>query len=413
MSLLDRYKDAVSWLKAAADESEKPNNVNLDQLLYNCDKCSEEVRAIRQHETHPIRKAALEQLSRCLAQNLNKLKMKQHQLRDEQSPYKKRHAATNSCSEEDSSSQSRRLAIQDTIVQKGNVKLQDVAGLKEAKQVLMEAIVMPLLYPHLFTGARQPWRRILLFGPPGTGKSRLAHAISSEINSTFYSVSSADLVSSFVGESERLIKELFQQVVFIDEIDSICRKRTAREEEHTRRIKTELLKQMEGSASGAESAQIFLMCATNCPWELDSAFLRRFQKRVYIPLPDREARISLLKLHSSNQVSLSESDWQIFADKTDGYSGSDISNMVLTALFEPIRDLQRATHWRHTSDGCYIPCSQSTEGASKMKLSAIESHQIKTRDVGLQDLMKAMSSVHKTVTKTELDRFTNFTQQFG
>ena len=76
------------------------------------------------------------------------------------------------------------------------------------------------------------------------------------------------------------------QVIFIDEIDSICRKRSAQEEEHTRRIKTELLKQMEGTRN-LDDSNIFLMCATNCPWELDTAFLRRFQKRIYIPLPDR------------------------------------------------------------------------------------------------------------------------------
>ena len=89
--------------------------------------------------------------------------------------------------------------------------------------------------------------------------------------------------------NQHIIKSIiyFKQVIFIDEIDSICRKRSAQEEEHTRRIKTELLKQMEGADNEHQAEQLFLLCATNCPWEIDSAFLRRFQKRIYIPLPDQ------------------------------------------------------------------------------------------------------------------------------
>lgn len=166
------------------------------------------------------------------------------------------------------------------------------------------------------------------------------------------------------------------QVVFIDEIDSICRKRSSREEEHTRRIKTELLKQMEGTRNCDES-DIFLLCATNCPWELDTAFLRRFQKRIYIPLPDRfelrtynendncihvhawlrnnsnfvsvsrEACLKLIKIHSNDALQLSDTEWQGLCEKMQGFSGSDIATVVLGAMFEPVRDLQRASHWKY------------------------------------------------------------------
>ncbi|WAR27893.1 VPS4B-like protein [Mya arenaria] len=235
----------------------------------------------------------------------------------------------------------RRAAIEETIVRKGGITFHDIAGLNEAKEALTEAIVMPLQFPHLFTG---------------------------EINFTFYCVSSSDLVSSWVGESEKLIKELFQHatchtggrsVIFIDEIDSICRQRSSREEEHTRRMKTELLKQMEGADNSSTNDKIFLLCATNCPWELDTAFLRRFQKRIYIPLPDREARISLIKIHTKeNKLELSDDEWLYLADKTDGYSGSDIANMTLGALFGPIRDLRNAQFWCQTKD----PAQRSSTG---------------------------------------------------
>jgi len=211
-------------------------------------------------------------------------------------------------SKPDEENNNRASAIEDTVLKSSNVTFDDIAGLEEAKNLLKEAIVLPLQFPHLFVGNRKPWKSILLYGPPGTGKSRMAQAVSSEISSTFYSVSSSDLLSSWFGESEKLIKELFaharnveggKAIIFIDEIDSLCRKRDSKEAETTRRVKTELLKQLEG-ASKTNKTDIFFLCATNCPWELDTAFLRRFEKRIFITLPDRDARKSLFKIHLGN-----------------------------------------------------------------------------------------------------------------
>ncbi|KAG5459277.1 MAG: vacuolar protein sorting-associated protein 4A [Olpidium bornovanus] len=136
---------------------------------------------------------------------------------------------------------------------KPNVKWEDVAGLEGAKEALKEAVILPVKFPHLFTGKRTPWKGILLYGPPGTGKSYLAKAVATEANSTFYSVSSSDLVSKWMGESERLVKQLFQMarenkpaIIFIDEVDALCSARGEGESEATRRIKTEFLVQMNG-----------------------------------------------------------------------------------------------------------------------------------------------------------------------
>ncbi|XP_041367723.1 vacuolar protein sorting-associated protein 4B-like [Gigantopelta aegis] len=324
-------------------------------------------------------------------------------------------------SSEDLQKRSRQSAIEETIVRAGSIRFSDVAGLTDAKQALTEAIVMPLHFPQLFTGGRKPWKRILLYGPPGTGKSRLAQAVASEINSTFYSVSSADLVSSWVGESEKLIKELFLQatnepgrsVVFIDEIDSICRKRNSREEEHTRRIKTELLKQMEGADTSVTADKIFLLCATNCPWELDLAFLRRFQKRIYIPLPDRESRLQLMKLHCrGTQVKFTDDDWNQLADQTDGYSGSDIATFTLGALLEPVRDLQSTKHWTQLPDGHFIPCSPHSD-AINASMVDLPPDKIVPRDVSLLDFIKSLQTHRKTVCEEELQKFEHFTKNFG
>merc|ERR1719491_2788379 len=158
------------------------------------------------------------------------------------------------------------------VMEKPNVKWTDVAGLEAAKEALKEAVILPIKFPHLFTGNRKPWRGILLFGPPGTGKSYLAKAVATEANnSTFFSVSSSDLVSKWLGESEKLVKNLFEMarehkpsIIFIDEVDSLCGSRSDNESESARRIKTEFLVQMQGVGNDTEG--ILVLGATNIPW---------------------------------------------------------------------------------------------------------------------------------------------------
>ncbi|KAI4828894.1 hypothetical protein KUCAC02_022965 [Chaenocephalus aceratus] len=198
-------------------------------------------------------------------------------------------------------------------------------GLEGAKEALKEAVILPIKFPHLFQGKRTPWRGILLFGPPGTGKSYLAKAVATEANnSTFFSVSSSDLVSKWLGESEKLVKSLFTlarenrpSIIFIDEIDSLCGSRSENESEAARRIKTEFLVQMQGVGTNNEG--VLVLGATNIPWTLDlryqekvqinyllplqkrnavrAVLLYKFEKRIYIPLPEEHARSFMFKLH--------------------------------------------------------------------------------------------------------------------
>lgn len=246
---------------------------------------------------------------------------------------------------------------------KPNVKWEDVAGLEGAKALLKEAVILPIKFPQLFTGKRQPWRGILLYGPPGTGKSYLAQAVATEFGAamdgadcTFMSVSSSDLVSKFQGESERLVKSLFQMarakkptIVFIDEIDSLCSARGEGENESARRIKTEFLVQMQGVGNNNDG--VLVLGATNVPWEIDPAMRRRFQKRVYISLPDARARSRVFEVHvGSTPNSLTQQDFVTLGQQTEGFSGSDIQTVVRDALFEPIRVLQVATHFKKVPD---------------------------------------------------------------
>ena len=250
------------------------------------------------------------------------------------------------------------------VTEKPNIKWDDVAGLEKAKSTLQEAVILPTKFPQLFVGNIKPWAGILLYGPPGTGKSYLAKACATEAQGTFFSVSSSDLVSKWLGESERLVRSLFEMaranrpsIIFIDEIDSLCSNRSEGENDTTRRIKTEFLVQMQGVGKGSEG--LLILGATNVPWELDPAVRRRFEKRVYISLPEKEARKKMFKLNLGNTPnSLTEEDYEELGNMTENYSGSDISTVVKDALMEPIRKCQTAIKFSMTPDGFYVPTTQ-------------------------------------------------------
>ena len=190
---------------------------------------------------------------------------------------------------------------------------------------------------------------MLLFGPPGTGKTLLAKAVACESGFRFFSVSASSLTSKWVGESEKLMKALFTvarrlqpSVIFIDEIDSVLSARSANEQESSRRLKTEFMVQLDGAGSKA-SDRIMVMGATNLPNDLDDAVLRRFTKRVFVPLPDDAARDALLRKLLPDtgpvKIRLSSSDWRTLIRLTDGYSCSDLNSLAKEAAMGPVRDL--------------------------------------------------------------------------
>ncbi|KAM7213279.1 vacuolar protein sorting-associated protein 4 [Rhypophila decipiens] len=323
----------------------------------------------------------------------------------------------------DEDSKKLRSALASAILtERPNISWDDVAGLEGAKEALKEAVLLPIKFPHLFHGKRQPWKGILLYGPPGTGKSYLAKAVATEANSTFFSVSSSDLVSKWMGESERLVKQLFAMarenrpsIIFIDEIDALCGPRGEGESEASRRIKTEMLVQMDGV--GKDSKGVLILGATNIPWQLDAAIRRRFQRRVHISLPDLPARTSMFKIAiGDTKTALQQDDYRELAKAAEGYSGSDISIVVQDALMQPVRKIQQATHFKKVMlDGKerLTPCSPGDPDAIEMTWEAVESEALLEPLVEKKDFIKAIKSSRPTVSEVDLKRNEEWTKEFG
>lgn len=236
-----------------------------------------------------------------------------------------------------------------------------LAGLRTTKQELQIAVEMPRRQPQLFIGGLKACQFILLYGPPGNGKTHLARVIASNLQSTLYIVSASDLTSMWIGSSARLVRLLFEDarahkpaIIFFDEVDSICGQRRAFDSVSHSEQKAELLAQMDGAR--ADNKDVLFIGATNLPWVLDPAFLRRFTKQLYIPLPDYDTRVQLLSIRFEEIVFVSEAQrnelLQDYAKRTDGFSGSDIKRLIQEILQIRLRKVEAATHFRfvRTSD---------------------------------------------------------------
>uniref|UniRef100_A0A0L8I185 AAA+ ATPase domain-containing protein n=2 Tax=Octopus bimaculoides TaxID=37653 RepID=A0A0L8I185_OCTBM len=248
------------------------------------------------------------------------------------------------------------LISREIYVHNPNLGWNDIIGLDEAKRLVKEAVVYPIKYPSLFKGILSPWKGLLLYGPPGTGKTLLAKAVATECNTTFFNISASSIVSKWRGDSEKLVRVLFElarfhapSTIFLDELDSLMSQRGSNgqgvEHEGSRRMKTELLVQMDGLAKTDEL--VFLLTASNLPWELDNAMLRRLEKRILVGLPKKEARQAMFNLFLPNVVTSDEGgpklctdlDYDLLAQKTEGYSGSDIKLVCKEAAMRPMRKI--------------------------------------------------------------------------
>ncbi|OAK95216.1 AAA-domain-containing protein [Phaeosphaeriaceae sp. SRC1lsM3a] len=298
--------------------------------------------------------------------------------------------------------------LNEIVIQGDEVRWDDVAGLEIAKSALKETVVYPFLRPDLFMGLREPARGMLLFGPPGTGKTMLARAVATESKSTFFAISASSLTSKFLGESEKLVRALFQlakmlapSIIFVDEIDSLLSARSGSgEHEATRRIKTEFLIQwsdLQKAAAGrdmsekekekGDASRVLVLAATNLPWAIDEAARRRFVRRQYIPLPEdwvRKKQVQTLLSHQKHE--LSERDLDRLVTLTENFSGSDITALAKDAAMGPLRSLGE-------------------------KLLSMTMDEI--RPIQFQDFQASLQTIRPSVSKDGLKQFEDWSREFG
>ncbi|XP_029941320.1 katanin p60 ATPase-containing subunit A-like 2 [Salarias fasciatus] len=245
------------------------------------------------------------------------------------------------------------IISRDIYLHSPNVRWEDIIGLEDAKRLVKEAVVYPIKYPQLFTGILSPWKGLLLYGPPGTGKTLLAKAVATECKTTFFNISASSIVSKWRGDSEKLVRVLFElaryhapSTIFLDELESVMSQRgsgTGGEHEGSRRMKTELLVQMDGLARSEDL--VFVLAASNLPWELDHAMLRRLEKRILVSLPSLPARQAMIShwlppVSSPGGVELrTDLDYQLLSEETEGYSGSDVRLVCKEAAMRPVRKI--------------------------------------------------------------------------
>ncbi|MFX1474249.1 MAG: AAA family ATPase [Promethearchaeota archaeon] len=279
------------------------------------------------------------------------------------------------------------------IREKPSVKWEDVANLEEAKQALREAIILPILRPDLFTGARHPWKGVLLFGPPGCGKTLIAKAVANETDATFFNADAGSLVSKWLGESERLVKQLFTSarksqpsIVFLDEVDALTAERGSDQVGGERRLKTQFLVEIDGMKSRKDD-RVIVLGATNRPWDIDPAFRRRFERRIYVPTPEKDARVRIFEIHTRGIDLDSDVDFDHLGDLTDGFAGSDIAHICREAALEPIRELD-------------------VSGDIRDKEKPV-------RPVRQKDFVDSLSHIHTTITPEEMQRYKEWEEKHG
>ncbi|ODV95018.1 hypothetical protein PACTADRAFT_50847 [Pachysolen tannophilus NRRL Y-2460] len=292
--------------------------------------------------------------------------------------------------------------LNEIVVQGDEVHWDDISGLEVAKNSLKEAVVYPFLRPDLFSGLREPARGMLLFGPPGTGKTMLARAVATESKSTFFSISASSLTSKYLGESEKLVRALFQlakklapSIIFVDEIDSLLSSRNNEgENESSRRIKNEFLVQWSdltkaaaGKDQGEDLQRVLVLAATNLPWAIDEAARRRFVRRQYIPLPEHETRKQQLqKLLGYQNHSLTPDDLHTLTELTEGFSGSDITALAKDAAMGPLRQL-----------------------GDKLLLT----NKNEIRPINITDFSNSLNYIRPSVSKEGLAEFEDWAKQYG
>ncbi|PHU23180.1 hypothetical protein BC332_08287 [Capsicum chinense] len=280
------------------------------------------------------------------------------------------------------------------------VTFADIGALDETKESLQELVMLPLRRPDLFNGGLlKPCRGILLFGPPGTGKTMLAKAIANEAGASFINVSMSTITSKWFGEDEKNVRALFTlaakvspTIIFVDEVDSMLGQRTrVGEHEAMRKIKNEFMTHWDGLLT-KPGERILVLAATNRPFDLDEAIIRRFERRIMVSLPAVENREKILRTLLAKEK-VEDLDYKELAAMTEGYSGSDLKNLCTTAAYRPVRELIQQEREKDLEKKRRAEEGKNAEGHSDKKDEAAEERVISLRPLNMEDMRQAKNQV--------------------
>jgi transitional endoplasmic reticulum ATPase len=289
-------------------------------------------------------------------------------------------------------------ALREVFVEVPNVTWNDIGGLSDVKQELQEAVEWPLKYQSLFTHSDAvPPKGILLYGPPGTGKTLIAKAAAHESEANFISIKGPELLSKWVGESEKGVREIFRKargaapcIVFFDEIDAIAPTRGgAGSDSHvTERVISQLLTELDGLEI---LTNVVVIAATNRPDIIDPALLRpgRFDRLLYVPPPDKESRVQVLKIHTKKKPLADDVKINVLADQTEGYTGADIAALASAAVMLALRE--------------HVAKYKDPKEAERTK------EELKIHKNHFEEAMKKI----RPLSKQEIDMYKNVSEQFG
>ncbi|AZF83687.1 CDC48 family AAA ATPase [Saccharolobus solfataricus] len=302
--------------------------------------------------------------------------------------------------------------LREIYIEVPEVKWTDIGGLEEIKEELKEVVEYPLKYSELYQNSGiEPPKGILLFGPPGTGKTMLAKAVATESGANFIAVRGPEILSKWVGESEKAVREIFRKarmyapaVIFFDEIDSIAPIRgISYDSGVTERIVNQLLAEMDGIE---KLENVVVIAATNRPDILDPALLRpgRFEKLIYVPPPDKSARTEILKVHTRNIALGEDISLEDVAEKTEGYTGADLAALVREATMRAIRESMKICIDK-TNENCKPTDAECRDKTMKecMKVNGVK--------VSLRHFEEAMRKVKPSVTQDMLQFYQNWVEK--
>ncbi|KQK01924.1 uncharacterized protein LOC100831043 isoform X2 [Brachypodium distachyon] len=281
------------------------------------------------------------------------------------------------------------------------VKFDDIGALEDVKRTLDELVALPMRRPELFSHGNllRPCKGVLLFGPPGTGKTLLAKALATEAGANFISITGSTLTSKWFGDAEKLTKALFSfasrlapVIIFVDEVDSLLGARGgALEHEATRKMRNEFMAAWDGLRS-KENQRILILGATNRPFDLDDAVIRRLPRRIYVGLPDAQNRMKILKILLAKENLESDFKFDELANATEGYSGSDLKNLCIASAYRPVQELlEEEKEGRVSSSSTYL------------------------RPLVLDDFIQAKAKVSPSVsyTATSMNELRKWNEQYG